>query len=122
MNFIKKYWSFFIIIGLILYIIFYPKKVYKVVPKDNKKYENTISSLEDSINLLNFEKNKLLLANTVSQVETVTSTLPPIEKEKIVYKNEQIIQEVNCVDYYTDRKRDSLWTGNRFTKKNSSKR
>lgn len=122
MKFIKKYWSFFVILALVLYIFFSPKKVYKVVPKDNKKYENIISSLKDSINLLNFEKNKLSLDNTVSQVETVTVTLPPVEKEKIVYKNEQVIQEVNCVDYYSDLNRDSLWTGNRTTKKNSFKR
>lgn len=121
MEFLKKYWYYSVILGLVLYILTVPKKVYKVVPKQNDKYEKVIDKLNDSIYNLNLQKNKLLLSRS-AEVETVTVNLPCEPIEKIIYKNEQIIKEVNCVDFYTDYKRDSLWSGNRVTKKNSVKR
>ena len=55
-------------------------------------------------------------------IDTVTVTVQSPPKEKIIYKNEVIVQESDCVDFYSDRKLDSLWTGSRTTKKNSTKR
>lgn len=122
MEFIKKYWYYSVILGLVLYIITTPKKVYRVVPKDNEKYEKVIDKLKDSINDLNLERNVLLLNKPTYQVDTVTVTVQSPPKEKIIYKNEVIVQESDCVDFYSDRKLDSLWTGSRTTKKNSTKR
>ena len=122
MEFLKKYWYYSVILGLILYILMIPKKVYRVIPKQTVEYKKTIDKLNDSIRILNLQKNELYFNDIVSEKETIKVTVnqPPIEK--IVYKNEKIIEEVNCVDYYTDGKRDSLWTGNRIAKKNNSKR
>ena len=123
MEFIKKYWYYSVILGLVLYIFTFPKKVYKVIPKETQKYEKVIDLLIDSINNLNFQKNELLLVDKpVTEIETVTVKIQLPPKEKIIYKNEVIIQESDCVDFYSDRKLDSLWTGNRTTKKNHSKR
>jgi hypothetical protein len=123
MEFIKKYWYYSVILGLVLYIFTFPKKVYKVIPKETQKYEKVIDLLIDSINNLNFQKNELLLVDKpVTEIETVTVKIQLPPKEKIIYKNEVIIQESDCVDFYSDRKLDSLWTGNRTTKKNNSKR
>jgi hypothetical protein len=123
MEFIKKYWYYSVILGLVLYIFTFPKKVYKVIPKETQKYEKVIDLLIDSINNLNFQKNELLLVdNPVTEIETVTVEIQLPPKEKIIYQNEVIIQESDCVDFYSDRKLDSLWTGNRITKKNNSKR
>jgi hypothetical protein len=122
MEFIKKYWYYSVILGLLLYIITTPKKVYRVVPKDNDKYEKVIDKLKDSINNLNLEKNVLLLNKPTSKVDTVTITIKSPPKEKIIYKNEVIVQESDCIDFYSDRKLDSLWTGSRTTKKNNLKR
>ena len=123
MEFIKKYWYYSVILGLVLYIFTFPKKVYKVIPKETQKYEKVIDLLIDSINNLNFQKNELLLVDIpVTGIETVTVEVQLPPKEKIIYQNEVIIQESNCVDFYSDRKLDSLWTGNRITKKNNSKR
>jgi hypothetical protein len=122
MEFIKKYWYYSVILGLVLYIITTPKKVYRVVPKENDKYVKVIDKLKDSINNLNLEKNTLLLNKPTSQVETVTVTIKSPPKEKIIYQNEVIVQESDCIDFYSDRKLDSLWTGSRTTKKNNLKR
>ena len=123
MEFIKKYWYYSVILGLVLYIFTFPKKVYKVIPKETQKYEKVIDLLIDSINNLNFQKNELLLVDKpVTEIETVTVKIQLPPKEKIIYKNEVIIQESDCVDFYSDRKLDSLWAGNRTTKKNNSKR
>jgi hypothetical protein len=123
MEFIKKYWYYSVILGLVLYIFTFPKKVYKVIPKETQKYEKVIDLLIDSINNLNFQKNELLLVDIpVTEIETVTVEVQLPPKEKIIYQNEVIIQESDCVDFYSDRKLDSLWTGNRITKKNNSKR
>jgi hypothetical protein len=123
MEFIKKYWYYSVILGLVLYIFTFPKKVYKVIPKETQKYEKVIDLLIDSVNNLNFQKNELLLVDKpVTEIETVTVKIQLPPKEKIIYKNEVIIQESDCVDFYSDRKLDSLWTGNRTTKKNNSKR
>jgi hypothetical protein len=123
MEFIKKYWYYSVILGLVLYIFTFPKKVYKVIPKETQKYEKVIDLLIDSINNLNFQKNELLLVDIpVTEIETVTVEVQLPPKEKIIYQNEVIIQESDCVDFYSDRKLDSLWTGNRTTKKNNSKR
>jgi len=123
MEFIKKYWYYSVILGLVLYIFTFPKKVYKVIPKETQKYEKVIDLLIDSINNLNFQKNELLLVDIpVTEIETVTVEVQLPPKEKIIYQNEVIIQESNCVDFYSDRKLDSLWTGNRITKKNNFKR
>lgn len=122
MEFIKKYWYYSVILGLFLYIITTPKKVYRVVPKDNNKYVKVIDKLKDSINNLNLEKNALLLNRPTPHVDTVTITIKSPPKEKIIYKNEVIVQESDCIDFYSDRKLDSLWTGSRTTKKNNLKR
>ena len=122
MEFIKKYWYYSVILGLVLYIITTPKKVYRVVPKENDKYVKVIDKLKDSINNLNLEKNVLLLNKPTSKVDTVTITVQSPPKEKIIYKNEVIVQESDCIDFYSDRKLDSLWTGSRTTKKNNLKR
>lgn len=123
MEFIKKYWYYSVILGLVLYIFTFPKKVYKVIPKETQKYEKVIDLLIDSVNNLNFQKNELLLVDKpVTEIETVTVKIQLPPKEKIIYQNEVIIQESDCVDFYSDRKLDSLWTGNRTTKKNNSKR
>jgi hypothetical protein len=122
MEFIKKYWYYSVILGLVLYIITTPKKVYRVVPKENDKYVKVIDKLKDSINNLNLEKNVLLLNKPTSKVDTVTITIKSPPKEKIIYKNEVIVQESDCIDFYSDRKLDSLWTGSRTTKKNNLKR
>ena len=120
---IKKYWYYSVILGLVLYIFTFPKKVYKVIPKETQKYEKVIDLLIDSINNLNFQKNELLLVDKpVTEIETVTVKIQSPPKEKIIYQNEVIIQESDCIDFYSDRKLDSLWTGNRTTKKNNSKR
>jgi len=122
MEFIKKYWYYSVILGLVLYIITTPKKVYRVVPKENDKYVKVIDKLKDSINNLNLEKNVLFLNKPTSKVDTVTITIKSPPKEKIIYKNEVIVQESDCIDFYSDRKLDSLWTGSRTTKKNNLKR
>ena len=123
MEFIKKYWYYSVILGLVLYIFTFPKKVYKVIPKETQKYEKVIDLLIDSVNNLNFQKNELLLVDKpVTEIETVTVKIQLPPKEKIIYQNEVIIQESDCVDFYSDRKLDSLWTGNRTTKMNNSKR
>ena len=122
MEFIKKYWYYSVILGLVLYIITTPKKVYRVVPKENDKYVKVIDKLKDSINGLNLERNVLLLNKPTYQVDTVTVTIQSPPKEKIIYKNEVIVQESDCIDFYSDRKLDSLWAGSRTTKKNSTKR
>ena len=122
MEFIKKYWYYSVILGLVLYIITTPKKVYRVVPKENDKYVKVIDKLKDSINNLNLEKNVLLLNKPTSKVDTVTITIQSPPKEKIIYKNEVIVQESDCIDFYSDRKLDSLWAGSRTAKKNNLKR
>ena len=122
MEFLKKYWYYSVILGLILYIVLTPKKFYKVVPKQSSQYEKLIDKLKDSIDILNSQKKELLLNNPTTKVDTVTITLQSQPKEKIIYKNEVIIQETDCIDFYSDRHRDSLWSGYRSTKKNSIKR
>lgn len=124
MEFLKKYWYYSVILGLLLYIFTFPKKVYKVVPKENVKYEKIIDLLVDSINDLNYQKNELLLSNKpITEIETLTVTVKStVPQQKIIYKNDTIIKESNCIDFYSDRKRDSLWTRNRTAKKNSIKR
>ena len=122
MEFLKKYWYYSVILGLILYIVLTPKKFYKVVPKQSSQYEKLIDKLKDSIDILNLQKKELLLNNPVAKIETVTVTVQPPPKEKIIYQNEVIVQETDCVDFYSDGKLDSLWSGNRTSKKNNSKR
>jgi hypothetical protein len=69
--------------------------------------------VQDSLNnlgeLIN-QKNQLLLSEKENiKVETLEVKIPSKPKEIIIYKNEQVVKEVNCPTYYTDRERDSLW-------------
>lgn len=119
MLFLKKYWYFSVIIGLLLYIITVPKKVYKVYPKETKKFEKTIVKLNDSIELLKYEKKLLLLEDRKKiEIDTVFVMVPTKPKETVLIQKNEIIKEVNCTEYYSDPKRDSLWTKG-LSKKNS---
>jgi hypothetical protein len=119
MLFIKKYWYFSVILGLLLYIITVPKKVYKVYPKETKKLETTIVNLNDSIELLNYEKKLLSLDDKKKvKVDTVFVNLPSKTKETIVIERNEVIKEIDCTEYYNDPKRDSLWTKG-LSKKNN---
>ncbi len=119
MEFIKKYWYYSVILGLLLYIITIPKKVYNVYPKETKKFESTIVNLSDSIELLNYEKKLLLLGDTKTiEVDTVFVTIPSKPKETTVIERDEVIKEIDCTEYYNDPKRDSLWS-KRITKKDN---
>jgi hypothetical protein len=113
MEFLKKHWYLPVILALVLYIFTVPKKTYKVIPKDNLTKDSIIFNLQDSLNnlgeLIN-QKNQLLLSEKENiKVETLEVKIPSKPKEIIIYKNEQVVKEVNCPTYYTDRERDSLW-------------
>ena len=111
MSFFKKYWYYSVILGLFLYIITVPKKVYKVYPKETEKFKKTIVNLNDSIDLLNYEKKLLSLDDTEKIViDTVFIRVPSKPKETIVIKRDEVIKEIDCTEFYTDSKRDSLWT------------
>jgi hypothetical protein len=113
MEFLKKHWYLPIILALVLYIFTIPRKTYKLVPKENLKNDSIISHLKDSLVRLTIEKNELQLADKeVVKTETlrVEVKVPSKPKEIIVVKNEEIIKEVNCATYYTDRERDSIWS------------
>jgi hypothetical protein len=111
MEFIKKYWYYSVILGLLLYVITVPKKVYNVYPKETEKFKKTIVSLNDSIELLNYEKKLLSLDDNKEIVtDTVFVKVPSKPKETIVIKRDEVIKEIDCTEFYTDSKRDSLWT------------
>jgi hypothetical protein len=113
MEFLKKHWYLPVMIALVLYIITVPRKTYKLVPKENLKNDSIISILKDSVNSLTIQKNELQLADReIIKTETLTVEVkvPSKPKEIIVVKNEEIIKEVNCATYYTDRERDSIWS------------
>ena len=110
MEFLKKYWYLPVILALILFIITMPKKTYKVVPKDNVKKDSMIITLRDSLDRLIIKNNQLnLVEKEIVRTETLKVNVPSKPKEIIIYKNEQVVKEVNCPTYYTDRERDSLW-------------
>ncbi len=125
MQFLKKYWYYSVILGLLLYIITIPKKVnkvYNVVPKQTGKTEKIITKLNDSIEMLNYEKKLLLLDNEKTvRTDTVFVKIVSKPKEIIVVKNEQVTKEVDCTEYYTDSKRDSIWA-KRTSKKDNTER
>lgn len=96
-----------------------PKKVYKVYPKETEKFKKTIVNLNDSIDLLNYEKKLLSLDDTEKVVtDTVFIKVPSKPKETIVIKRDEVIKEIDCTEFYTDSKRDSLWA-KRITKKDN---
>lgn len=112
LQFLKKYWYIIVILILLSIIWFGYKKQYQTNEIEIER-SKVIQELRDSVNLL-VEKNNKTQAKYDQQQQLLI--------QNITTENEKIITKIINIPRYSDKQRDSLWTGYSYTKEDSVSR
>jgi hypothetical protein len=112
LQFLKKYWYIIVILILLSIIWFGYKKQYQTDEIEIER-SKVIKELRDSVNLL-VEKNNKTQAKYDQQQQLLI--------QNITTENEKIITKIINIPRYSDKQRDSLWTGYSYTEEDSVSR